>query len=116
MKVGDIFTAEGGLGKTFYKPIKGFPIPVVFNAGLIYYIQDKATNDEIPVGATVFTGTKDHVYAAGLEFNVLHPKIRTSIGLRWLEEFSARNRFEGNTFLITIGYIIKSLEKNEEKK
>jgi len=43
VKVGDIFTAEGGLGKTFYKPIKGFPIPVVFNAGLIYYIQDKAT-------------------------------------------------------------------------
>jgi len=67
------------------------------------------------VGATVFTGTKDHVYAAGLEFNVLHPKIRTSIGLRWLDEFSAKNRFEGNTFLITIGYIIKSLEKKEEK-
>ena len=57
-----------------------------------------------------------HVYAAGLEFNVLHPKIRTSIGLRWLDEFSAKNRFEGNTFLITIGYIIKSLEKKEEKK
>jgi hypothetical protein len=25
------------------------------------------------------------------------------------------NRFEGNTFLITMGYIIKSLEKKEEK-
>jgi hypothetical protein len=115
VKVGDILTAEGGLGKTFYKPIKGFPIPVVFNAGLIYYVQYKATNDEIPVGTTVFTGTKDHIYAAGLEFNVLHPKIGTSIGLRWLDEFSAKNRFEGNTFLITIGYIIKSLEKKEEK-
>jgi hypothetical protein len=31
------------------------------------------------------------------------------------DEFSAKNRFEGNTFLITIGYIIKSLEKKEEK-
>jgi len=39
----------------------------------------------------------------------------SSIGLCWLEEFSTKNRFEGNTFLITIGYIIKSLEKKEEK-
>ena len=115
VKVGDILTAEGGVGKTFYKPIKGFPIPVIFNAGPIYYMQFKTTNDKIAVNNTVFTGTNDHVYALGLEFNVLHPKIRTSLGFRWLGEFSARNRFEGNTFLVTIGYIIKSLEKKEEK-
>ena len=46
-----------------------------------------------------------------LEFtkSALHPTVR------WLDEFSAKNRFEGNTFLITIGYIIKSLKKKEEK-
>jgi len=110
-KVGNIITVEGGLGKTFYKPIKGFPIPIIFNAGPVYYMQFKVSDDKIPIGNTLFTGTKDHIYAWGLEANVLHPKIRTSLSIRWLDEFSAKNRFEGNTFLITAGYIIKSLKK-----
>ena len=59
-------------------------------------------------------GDQDKIFAWGLEFNFLHPKIRTSLGFRWLDEFSAKNRFEGNTFLITLGYIIKSLEKKKE--
>lgn len=115
VKVGDLFTVEGGLGKTFYKKISNFPIPVVFNAGAIYYLQYKATSDKIPIGNTIFTGNKDRIYAWGLEFNVLHPKIRTSLSIRWLDEMSARNRFEGNTFLITAGYILKSLSKHEKK-
>jgi hypothetical protein len=40
--------------------------------------------------------------------------VRTSFGVRWLDEFSADNRFEGNTFLISLGYIVKSLEKKEQ--
>jgi hypothetical protein len=114
-KVGNIISVEGGLGKTFYKPIPKFPIPVIFNAGVIYYMQFKVSDDNIPVGNMVFTGKRDEIYAWGLEFNVLHPKIRTSLGLRWLDEFSAKNRFEGNTFFITLGYIIKTLSKKEEK-
>jgi hypothetical protein len=74
-------------------------------------MQFKIGDDKIPVGNITFSGTKDYIYAWGLEFNVLHPKIRTSLGLCWLDEFSAKNRFQGNTFFITIGYIIKSLEK-----
>jgi hypothetical protein len=111
VRVGNIISLEGGIGKTFYKPIEGFPLPIVFNAGAIYYMQFKVSSDKIPVGNNIFTGSKDQIYSWGLEFNVLHPKIRTSLGFRWLDEFSAKNRFEGNTFLITLGYIIKSLEK-----
>jgi hypothetical protein len=96
--VGNIITVEGGIGKTFYKPIAGFPIPIVFNAGAVYYMQFKVSDDEIPVGNSIFTGTADHIYAWGLEANVLHPKIRTSLSLRWFDEFGAKNRFEGNTF------------------
>lgn len=114
VKVGDVFTIEGGLGKTFYKKISNFPIPIVFNAGAIYYLQSKATSDKIPIGNTIFTGNKDKIYSWGLEFNVLHPKLRTSLSFRWFDELSARNRFEGNTFLITAGYIIKSLSKHKE--
>jgi hypothetical protein len=113
-KVGNIISVEGGLTKTFYKPISGFPIPVVFNAGVIYYMQFKVSDDQIPVGNTVFTGSRDNIYAYGLEFNVLHPKIRTSLGFRWLGETGARNRFQGNAFFITLGYIAKSLAKKKE--
>jgi hypothetical protein len=110
-KVGNIVSIEGGLGKTFCQPISGFPIPVIFNAGAVYYMQFKVSDDKLPIGNNIFTGTKDHIYAWGLEANVLYPKARVSLGLRWLDEFSAKNRFEGNTFFITAGYIIKSLEK-----
>jgi hypothetical protein len=115
-KVGNIITLEGGFAKTFYKPITGFPVPVIFNVGPIYYMQFKVSKDQIPISSTIFTGTQDHIYSWGLEANVLHPKLRTSIGVRWLDEVGAKNRFEGNTFLITAGYIIKSLEKKETKK
>jgi hypothetical protein len=115
VRVGNIISLEGGIGKTFYKPIAGFPIPIVFNAGPVYYMQFKVSGDKIPIGNNIFTGDKDQIYSWGLEFNVLHPKIRTSLGFRWLDEFGAKNRFEGNTFLITVGYIIKSLSREEEK-
>jgi hypothetical protein len=111
--VGNIISLAGGLAKTFYKPITGFPMPVVFNAGPIYYMQFKVSDDKIPAGNSFFTGSNDKILAWGLEFNVLHPKIRSSLGFRWMDEFNAKNRFEGNTFLITLGYIIKSLSKKE---
>lgn len=111
VKVGNIVSLSGGFAKTFYKKINDFPIPVIFNAGPIYYMQFKVSDDEIPIGNTVFTGSEDKIYALGLEFNVLHPKLKTSLGVRWLNEFGTINRFEGNTFLITAGYIIESLKK-----
>jgi hypothetical protein len=41
VKVGDIFTAEGGLGKTFYKPIKGFLSPLFLMPGLFIIYKTK---------------------------------------------------------------------------
>jgi hypothetical protein len=66
-------------------------------------MQFKVSSDEIPVDKNIFTGKKDRIYSWGLELNVVHPKIRSSLGVRWLDEFSAKNRFEGNTFLVTLG-------------
>ena len=60
-KVGDIISVEGGLGKTFYKKIEGFPIPVIFNAGVIYYMQFKVSDDEIAAGSNTFPGDKDKI-------------------------------------------------------
>lgn len=113
IKTGDILSIEGGLGKTWYKKSSG-PIPIVINAGLVYYMQYKVSEDKIPIGNTVFSGDKDRVYGWGVEGNVFLPAIRSQLGLRWLGESGARNRFQGNTFFISIAYMLKSLATKKE--
>ncbi len=108
-KVGDIITLEGGLAKTFEIPLKGASIPMEINVGPVYYAQFKVSDDYMPLGNQVFTGNKDRIYGLGLEGNILYPKTFTSLSVRWLGELGARNRFEGNTFLITIGQAIRVL-------
>lgn len=109
IKAGDILTLEGGLNKAFYKTLSSTTVPMVFNIGAIYYMQFKVTDDKIPVGQAMFSGSKDHIYAAGLEANVMYPKTFTALSFRWLGEFSAKNRFEGNTFFITLSQAIAAL-------
>ncbi len=109
VRVGDILTLEGGLAKAFDIPMKGSPIPMVINVGPVYYAQFKVGKDRIPLDNQIFSGNRDHIYGLGLEGNILFPKTFTSLSVRWLEELGARNRFEGNTFLITVGQLIKSL-------
>lgn len=115
-KTGDIISLEGGIGKAFYKKIPGAPIPMVFNVGMIYYMQFKVSSDKIPVRSLVFTGNKDRIYALGLEANFFYPKTFTSVSFRWLGEFEARNRFQGNTFFVTVGQFLKSLSKKKEQE
>jgi hypothetical protein len=117
IKPGNVLTIEGGLGKTWYKPIKGSEVPMVINGGLVYYIQSKITDDkiEIPViSGYTFDLSKDHVYALGAEANILFPKTFTSLSIRWLGELGAKNRFQGNTFFITLAQFLKSLEKKKK--
>ncbi len=112
IKVGDILTLEGGLGKTFYKPVEGSHIPRITNFGLVYYAQLKVTSDEGPAGsALLFEGKKDHVFGVGLEGNVFLPKQKLLLGLRVLPEFGAQDRTQGWTFMLTLAYQAKSLVK-----
>ena len=112
IKTGDILSVEGGLGKTWYKKVKGSPIPMIFNAGAIYFFQQKLTSDKIPVGTTVFTGSKDHVWGIGAEGSMFIPKARINITARWLKDVGARNRTDGNTFFVMVAYMIKSFAKH----
>lgn len=115
LKAGNIITLEGGLAKTFYKKISGTPVPMIFNVGIPYYMQFKVSNDNIPVGNTTITGTKDHIYGVGLEANMFYPRSFTSIGFRWIGETGAQNRFQGNTYFITLSqFIIRSFEKKKK--
>jgi hypothetical protein len=112
IKTGDILSIEGGLGKTFYvlNAEKTAPKSII-NAGLIYYLQYKMTSDKITLPVIgVLEGDKDHVGGLGAEINYFHIGCSTSAGLRWIAEVNAVNRFQGNTFFITLAHVF-SLKK-----
>jgi hypothetical protein len=112
IKTGDILSIEGGLGKTFYMMNTAKTAPAgILNAGLIYYLQYKVTSDKIPVPVIgVVEGDNDRVAGLGAEVNYFHIGCKTSAGLRWLAEVNAINRFQGNTFFITLAHVF-SLKK-----
>ncbi|MBF4464686.1 transporter [Flavobacterium sp. LC2016-12] len=112
IKTGDILSIEGGLGKTFYMMNAEKTAPTgILNAGLIYYLQYKVTSDKIPVPIIgIVEGDKDSVGAIGAEINYFHIGCKTSAGFRWLAEVDAINRFQGNTFFLTLAHVF-SLKK-----
>jgi hypothetical protein len=110
IKVGDLGTVEGGLARTFYKKLSG-PIPLVMNLGVAGYSQFKITGDsgsDIPVP---LRGLKDRVFALGPEFNMYIPGTRLSLLARYEPEFGGRNRLQGQTIIISIVWVAKSLVK-----
>jgi len=113
IKTGDILSIEGGLGKTFYCMNAEKTAPKgIFNAGLIYYLQYKVSDDKIPVGnAFVLEPDKDRVGGLGVEVNYLHLSSMTSAGFRWIGEINAVNRFQGNTFFITLAHVFSFKKK-----
>lgn len=82
----------------------------ILNAGLIYYLQYKVSDDKIPVGSFIIEPDKDHVTALGAEVNYFHIGSMTQAGFRWVSELGAVNRFQGNTFFITLAHVF-SLKK-----
>lgn len=119
LRTGNNLSIEGGLGNTWYKPGKG-PISTIFNAGLIYYMQFKTSDDKIPpvdlpvIGPTAINLKKDQVFALGAEGNVFIPAIKSAIVLRWLSELGARTRFQGSTFILMWVYSIRSFAHKEK--
>ena len=117
IKVGDILTFEGGLGRTFLKikMIGEQPVPtLITNVGLVYYGQFKVTEDSGPLLTPLLNGRKDRVFGVGVEGNVIIPASKLVLGLRVEPEFGARNRTQGWTFLLSAAYEIKSLAKPAE--
>lgn len=113
IKTGDLLSIEGGLGKTFYMMNTEKTAPKeILNAGLIYYLQYKVTNDQIPVPVfgTIETD-KDRVGGIGAEINYFHIGCSTSAGFRWIAEVEAINRFQGNTFFVTLAHVFSFKKK-----
>ncbi|MBZ4035913.1 transporter [Flavobacterium sp. 17A] len=112
IKTGDILSIEGGLGKTFYCMNAEKTAPKgILNAGLIYYLQYKISEDKIPLGSLVIEPDKDRVAGLGAEVNYFHIGSRTNAGLRWIAEVNAINRFQGNTFFITLAHVFSTKKK-----
>lgn len=115
IKTGDLLSVEGGLGKTWYKKAMKGEIPVIINAGLVYYMQFKTTADVVPVDTVLVSlgGNKDKTIALGPEASIYLPGIRSLISFRWLGEVMAHNRFQGNTFMLTLAFSAKSFANKQ---
>jgi len=114
VKVGDILTVEGGLGRTFLKmdPSGKTPVPTrITSFGLVYYGQFKLTSDELGVVSPIAENRKDRVFGAGIEGDLILPQSGWLFGLRVEPEFGARNRTQGWTFLLSVANELKSLAK-----
>ncbi|PWT72448.1 MAG: hypothetical protein C5B59_15735 [Bacteroidetes bacterium] len=116
--VGNVLTIEGGLGKTWYKPVKNNPLPMIISAGLAYYMEFKITDDKMKIpalgSAVIDLSNKDRIFGLGVEANIFIPSIKSSVDVRWLGELGARNRTQGNSFFITLAPYIKFLEPKKK--
>jgi len=112
IRVGDVGTLEGGLGRTFYKKLSG-PIPMVMNLGAAGYAQFKVTGDSGSDIPPALLGFKDRVFALGPEFNVFIPGPNLSLSARYEPEFGARVHTQGQTFVFSIVWVAKSLVKHQ---
>jgi hypothetical protein len=110
IQVGDLGTVSWGLGRTFYKKVSG-PIPMIMNLGAAGYAQFKVTGDSGSDIPPALRGFKDRVFAAGPEFNIYIPGPRLTFLVRYEPEFGARVRTQGQTIVVSIAWVAKSLVK-----
>jgi hypothetical protein len=107
IRVGDILTLEGGLGKSF---MDGALI-----VGAAYYAQWKLTDDDLGLDIKLPSGRsvgKHRVYGAGPEITIpiaTKKKLYGFINARYFWEFGARSTLEGNTFVLTATFPIPSV-------
>ena len=107
IRVGDILTLEGGLGKSF--------MDGAISVGAAYYAQWKLNEDDLGSDVVLPDGRgigKHRVFAAGPELTLpiaTKEKLYGFINARYLWEFDAKSTLEGNTFVFTVTLPIPSV-------
>ena len=102
IRVGNLLTLEGGLGKSF--------MDGAVNVGIAYYAQWKLSDDDFGVGPAPVLGRelgRHRVYGFGPELTVPLMTKKTLFGflnLRYLWETGARTSLQGNTFVATLTF------------
>lgn len=107
IRVGNLLTLEGGLGKSFRQG--------AFNLGAAYYAQWKLTDDDLGLD-TDLPGdrglNKHRVYGTGPEVTIpiaTKKKLYGFLNARYFWEFGAESTLEGNTFVLTATFPIPSV-------
>ena len=107
IRVGDLLTVEGGLGKSFMEG--------TVNVGIAYYAQWKLSDDKAGVSPAPVADRelgRHRVYGFGPELTVPLATKKTLFGflnLRYLWETGARTSLQGNTFVATLIFPIPSV-------
>jgi hypothetical protein len=107
IRVGDILTVEGGLGKSFMQGAA--------SAGIAYYGQWKMSDDDFGVELPALPKRrlgKHRVYGIGPELTVPLATKKALYGflnLRYFWESGARSSLQGNTFVATLSFPIPSI-------
>jgi hypothetical protein len=107
IRVGDILTLEGGLGKSFMQGAA--------SAGIAYYGQWKISDDDFGVELPTLPNRrlgKNRVYGIGPELMIPLATKSTLFGflnLRYFWETGARSSLQGNTFVATVSFPIPSI-------
>jgi hypothetical protein len=99
IRVGQVATIEGGVGRTFYKKVNR-PLPLMTTIGIAGYSQFKVTGDSGTGVPLIFRDVKDRVFALGPELKVFVPHVGLTLVGRVLPEFGARVRTRGTTVSI----------------
>ncbi len=102
IRVGDLLTLEGGLGKSW--------MDGALVAGLTYYAQWKITEDEL--GAGIKLPNKHRIYGLGPEVTLPIASKKTLFGfltMRYVWETGARSTLEGNTFVALLTFPVPSI-------
>jgi hypothetical protein len=93
---GQELTFEWGVSKTLAK---------TWDVGLVGYYQQQVTEDNGHDGVLV-SDDLDHVASVGPEVSAFFPKLKLFTSLRYLYEFSASDRPQGNTVTLTLTKIL----------
>jgi hypothetical protein len=107
IRVGDILTLEGGLGKSFMDGL--------INVGAAYYAQWKLTEDDLGFDSQLSSGRgvgKNSVYGVGPELTVpiaTSKKLYGFLNTRYIWEFGAESTLEGETLVITLTFPMPSV-------
>lgn len=86
---GDEYSLEWGIGKALSKTLE---------VGVVGYYQQQTTKDHGANASTV----QDRVFSAGPEVSLVFPKASLFASLRYVREFGAQDRPEGNTVTLTL--------------
>jgi hypothetical protein len=100
VKVGDLITLEGGIGKSF--------LHGAASLGVAYYAQWKVTSDDLGLSSSVpqLSGIPEHHRVWGIGPDVTVPiatktKLIALVNARYLWEQGARVKTQGQTLMIT---------------